>query len=90
MDKITYKETLSIWWAFFWKSLVFGILIGGLVGVILGFVVVMLSLDISYLMPYAGLLGYIISLPLSFYVLKKTLGKKYKTFSLEIKRNGDQ
>lgn len=81
--EVTWNHTLSIWWSYIWRCMVFSMLVGLVLGVIGGVVVgVMGKPDMGGMV--GGILGYAGSIPVSIYVMKTILNKKYKNFSIAL------
>ncbi|MBT8119776.1 MAG: hypothetical protein KJN89_08665 [Gammaproteobacteria bacterium] len=85
MDKVevTWSNTLIIWWSYVWRciliSMVVGFILGAIGGVIVG---VMGKPDMGGIV--GGILGYLGSIPVSIYVMKVILNKKYNKFSIAL------
>jgi len=81
--EVTWNHTLSIWWSYIWRCMVFSMLVGLVLGVIGGVIVgVMGKPDMGGMV--GGILGYVGSIPVSIYVMKTILNKKYKSFSIAL------
>jgi len=80
--EITYKNVLHIWWSFFWRALLFSVVAGGVLGGIFGFIAGALGVNLELIGQVAGILGYLISIPVSIFVFKRALEKKYRDFSV--------
>ena len=81
--EVTWNHTLSIWWSYIWRCMVFSMLVGLVLGVIGGVIVgVMGKPDMGGMV--GGILGYVGSIPVSIYVMKTILNKKYKNFSIAL------
>lgn len=85
MDKIevTWSHTVPIWWSYFWRCILFSTLVG-LISVIIGGVIVgaMGKPDMGGMV--GGILGFLGSIPVSIYVMKVILNKKYNNFSIAL------
>lgn len=81
--EVTWKATLVVWWSYVWRVMVFSSILGFILGFVGGFIVAMIGRpDLSGIT--GGILGYIGSIPISIWVLKKILNKKYKNFSVAL------
>ena len=81
--EVTWNHTLSIWWSYIWRCMVFSMLVGIVLGGIGGAIVGALGKpDMGGLV--GGILGYIGSIPVSIYVMKTILNKRYKSFSIAL------
>ena len=90
MEKIevTWGATLRVWWSYAWRVMLFSGILGFVLGFIGGFVVsVMGKPELGSRV--GGILGYIGSIPVSIWVLKKILNKKYKDFSVALINEGN-
>jgi hypothetical protein len=83
--EITWKRTLILWWAFFWRNL-FAILASHIIGYIIGLIVSVigdfLGADITTILWLSGSLGVTIGLLISIIPLKMILGKDFGQFRL--------
>ena len=85
--EVTYGNTLRVWWSFVWRVMLFSIILGAVLGFIGGFIVgAMGKPELGGVV--GGILGYLGSIPVSIWVLKKILSKKYKTFSVALITEG--
>jgi hypothetical protein len=80
--EITYKNVLHIWWSFFWRASLFSFVAGGVLGGIFGFIAGSLGVNLELIGQVARILGYLISIPVSIFVFKRVLEKKYRDFSV--------
>ncbi len=72
---------LTIWWAWAWRAVVVGMLVGALLGAAGGFVVgVAGSPKLGG--PVGMLCGWLGSIPVSIWAMKSALSKKYSDFSV--------
>jgi len=83
---VTLERVLVIWWSLVWRTLVFGIVVGAVLGFCGGFLVGFAG------HPELGtavglILGWLGSIPLSIVLLRIVLMKKYPEFSIRIIRN---
>lgn len=86
--EVTWSHTLTVWWSYVWRCAVFSMLLGFVLGIIGGIVVgVMGKPEIGGMV--GGILGYLGSIPVSIYILKTILNKKYKTFSIALVSHSD-
>ena len=85
MKDITFAELQSIWWAFFWRSAVFGLLIGFILGVIGGATIAVLGHP-EWATIIGSAIGFISSIPATMLALRLALRKKYHTFELTMLR----
>ena len=81
--EVTYSHTLRVWWSYVWRTVLFSAILGAVLGFIGGFIVGFMGRsDMGGLV--GGVLGYLGSIPVSIWVFKKILNKKYKTFSVAL------
>ena len=86
--EITWSHTLSIWWSYIWRcslfSIILGFILGGIAGLVLGFV------GRGDLAARVGMvLGYLCAIIVSIIFLRKILNKRYKNFSIALIPNTD-
>jgi hypothetical protein len=81
--ELTVERVLAVSWSFVWRSMVFSILVGAVMGLIGGGIVG--GAGHSELGSAVGaLLGWIASIPVSIVVLRQVLLKKFSTFSIKL------
>ena len=79
--EVNWRHTLVIWWSFIWRTLLLGALAGLVLGAIGGAIIGSMGRpDLGA--PVGTILGYLGSMPISFYVLQKVLQRRYKKFSI--------
>lgn len=87
--EVNYERTMRIWWAYSWRVMVFSLLIGAVLRFICGFILGAMG-KVELIGVVAGLLGYLVFIPVSIWVFKKILTTKYKTFSIALCAVGQQ
>lgn len=81
--EVTWGKATRVWWSFFWRGTILGMIAGAALGAIGGFVVgVMGKPELGPIV--GGVLGWLASIPISIWILKNLLNKKYKTFSVAL------
>ena len=81
--EVTWNNTLIIWWSYIWRCILISMVVGFILGAIGGVVVgVMGKPDLGAMV--GGILGYLGSIPVSIYVMKVILNKKYNKFSIAL------
>ncbi len=81
--EVTWGHTLSVWWSYIWRCIVLSMIVGLILGAMGGVVVgAMGKPDMGGMV--GGILGYLGSIPVSIYVMKIILNKKYKNFSIAL------
>ena len=81
--EVTWKRAMLVWWSYVWRCMIFSMVLGAILGAIGGVVIVIIGRP-ELAGVVGGVLGYLASIPVSIYVLKKILDKKYKTFSVAL------
>lgn len=83
--EVTWSRVALIYWAWMWRSLLLVIAFGTLFGFGIGFIASLINLiDIQ---PLFAAFGLIISLIISFIVLKKVLCLRFRNFRIALIRN---
>lgn len=81
--EIRWNLVLRVWWSYFWRATLLGLVAGFILGAIAGFLVALLGRP--ELGPrLGGALGYLAQIPVSMVVLRMVLRKRYKTFSIRL------
>jgi len=86
MTKVTWRETLPIWWSFAWRSLIFGLLAGFLLGVAIGFLAATFG-NVKEPPAWALYSGFLIGLAASVYAMKQAIGKHAADIAVIHKRS---
>lgn len=68
----TYREILPAWWSFFWRTTVFGFLLGSVAGFLVAFVASLLGYPQEVAMQ-GGLVGYPMGILASIYAFRRTI-----------------
>lgn len=74
MNRPTWSETLPVWWSFFWRAALYGLIIGFVFGAIGGFMAAMSGSATSAHI-YGQVGGILAGIPASLIALKQTLVK---------------
>lgn len=83
MSRISDEALRSIWWAYFWRTILIGGVIGGVVGLVVGVVLSLLG-ALNLVTLVAGALGIVVNAVVSYFVLRVALEKKYSGFSVRV------
>lgn len=86
--EVTWNVTLKVWWSFFWRAAVFGAIAGALAGGVVGFFLGLTG-NTDQIPMYSGAAGYLVSIPITIWVMKIILEKRFGNFSLAIVREQD-
>ncbi len=82
----TYGIAIKFWWANFWRSICFSLIVGSMIGIFLGIyraVSKISTVELLIKFPIIwSLIFIIVGNFVSIYVMKKLLNKKFKTFSI--------
>jgi hypothetical protein len=81
--EVTWGTTLCVWWSYFWRVMLFSAILGAILGGIGGAIVGIVGKP-ELGGRVGGVLGYLGSFPVSVWVLKNILSKKYKKFSVAL------
>ena len=80
---VTWGRTLSIWWSLVWRGLVLAALAGGIVGALAGIVLALLG-RASSASAVGQILGALIGVPVSLWVLRSVLRKTFRGFAIRL------
>lgn len=86
MLEVTMGNTLRIWWAFMWRTTLFSLLFVVVIGFFSGIILSVIGKD-ELAGIVGGLLGYMISIPISIFVFRYILEKRFKKFSIALISN---
>ena len=88
MDKVevNWNVTLQVWWSYIWRCTVFAMILGLVLGFIGGIVVALIGKP-ELGAAVGGVLGHLVSITVSIYVMKVILNKKFKTFTIALIKN---
>lgn len=86
--EVTWTHTMTIWWSYAWRCLLFSMIVGAILGLIGGIIVGLAGRpDLGG--QVGSVLGSIGSFPVSIFFLKKILNKKYKNFTIALVPNSE-
>lgn len=83
--QVTWANAIYVWWSFVWRCVLFGGIAGALLGGIGGAVAALIGRG-ELAGTVGGILGYLISIPVSVWALKTVLSMQYKNFSVALVR----
>ena len=84
MTQIDYKITLSIWWAWGWRAIVGGVILGGLGGGVVGFLLGLLGAGITVIVIMSGVTGLVIGMAVSLWAGEVALSKTHCGYELRM------
>lgn len=80
---MTWERTLLIWWSFFWRFIVLSLFLGAILGYLGGIIAASFGrADLSAAV--GGVLGWLASIPISIWAIRRTLTKTYPGFSIRV------
>ena len=80
----SWGRVLRVWWLMTWRSILGAIVIGGVAGGILGFVIGILQLPVEIIAVGGPILGAVIGLVWWVVVVRMALRKKYSDFRIAL------
>src|SRR4051794_16044790 len=80
---VDWDATLSIWWAFAWRTVLFSALLGAMLGGISGAILGIEGRG-DLARPVGQFLGYLAQIPVSIAVLRTILKKQFRDFSIQL------
>ena len=80
--EVTWACSLKVWWAFVQRASVFGFIIAFIPGFILGFVGVFCGWAEEAIMQITQIIGFIIGLVTSFFVMRFVIKKRFRDFRI--------
>ena len=86
--EVTYGNASRVWWSFIWRVTLFGVMFGFVLGFIGVFTIGPFVEPETGRKIIAPILGYLGAIPVSIWVFKKILSKKFKTFSVALIKEG--
>lgn len=76
---------LVIWWNFFWRFVLFSVIAGAMLGALGGMVVALFGrVDLGSTV--GAVLGWLASIPVSYWAIQKALTKAYPGFSVTLQK----
>jgi hypothetical protein len=78
--KVGWKQTMLVWWSFFWRALLYGMLAGAALGFFAGLFAAISGVPDRATL-YGAIAGYLGALPASMLALKQALGKNWAVLS---------
>lgn len=83
MSKISTTDLRQIWWAFYWRTTLFGFVGGAILGAVVAVTIKLIGFP-AYATFAATLAGFLVNAVLTFFMLRFALEKKYKTFTVSV------
>jgi hypothetical protein len=80
---VTWARTLSVWWCLLWRGLVLGALAGAIVGAVAGLILALLG-RASSAGEVGQILGALVALPVSLWVVRSVLRKTFRGFAIRL------
>ena len=87
--EVTWLLATKVWWSFIWRASLFSIVTGLLLAVVLGVITVSLGYTADDVRLYNTLIGGLLGIGISIWVMKMILSKKFKGYSLAILKEPD-
>jgi tellurite resistance protein TehA-like permease len=79
---VTWERALRVWWALVWRTMIFGMVAGAILGAIAGVGTVITGRGNPHTIGFA--LGWLASIPVSIYAVRQVLRKRFRTFSIRL------
>lgn len=80
--EVTWSMAFRVWWSFFWRAMLFGMLAAFGVGAIIGVLGAITGADRMAVATLSGFLSLIIGFVFTFWAMKKVLYKRFSEFSV--------
>ncbi len=88
--EVTWQRTLKVWWSIFWRSIVYGMMAGLIIGFLGGFILKTLGLSFQENKPIFDLLGMVAGVLIQIGIIKYVLSKKYQNFRVALVKKETQ
>jgi hypothetical protein len=86
--EVTWGAALQVWWSYVWRCTLLSTILAFILGFMIGIVVVVIGRP-EWAGTVGAIIGYLVGIPVSVWVLKRILQKDYKGFSVAlIKEDG--
>jgi type III secretory pathway component EscS len=82
--EVTFGRASQVWWAFTWRAMLYALLSGAIIGVVVGLICAVLGFDPQRLLPFNLLLGAVVGILASIWVISKILNKKFSSFRIAL------
>ena len=82
--EVTFGRAAQIWWAWLWRSMLFTILFSFLSGFVIGMLGHLIGLDPKQMIPVNMLLGAVIGVIVSIWIMTKILKKNFGSFRIAL------
>lgn len=83
-QEATWGVILKFWWAWTWRSFVLAMLLSLVLGFVMGLFAKMIGIDMRSSILFVNLSSIVVSLPVTFYMLKKVFAKDFGSFRIAI------
>lgn len=85
--EVTFFRAAQVWWAWLWRSMLLALLLGFITGVMIGLVASIAGFTQQEIMPLSSILGAIIGLLVSIWIMSKMLKKNFGSFRIALLKN---
>jgi ABC-type sugar transport system permease subunit len=88
VQSVSWGDALRVWWAWFWRTVLFSLIVGFVLGGILGFFLATRGYGEESIEALSGLVGLLIGAVIGIVVMKHILEKGFGGFRLRVERRG--
>ncbi len=85
--EVTFSRATKVWWSLLWRAILFGMLAGGAVGFVIGFIGGAARVAPEQLSRYGGLAGLAVGIPVGIWVMQTVLKKSWSDFRIVLVPN---
>ncbi len=82
--EITSDKVLKVWWSWLWRTMLFALIAGFVLGLVVGIFGAFAGYDAEQLDVLVTLLGFLIGLYVSYAVFARTLNKRFGSFRIAL------
>jgi hypothetical protein len=85
---LTWNRSMRVWWLIIWRTMIGGVVFAAAVGFVAGFINALVGKPLNAAI-LGGILGYLVSLVWSAFVVRMALKKRYRDFRFVLVPNPD-